>query len=270
MVRAAGLALRHELILVGQASACLVLIFAALAEVKSRQAEARPTRECTVPSRDFIQHVGRIAHAKERVNDEQAQAGQDGTGDRSPRFWRKHFRLDGGSSHLFQAARCICRRRFQFRRYRGRVFQVGARPHGRRVGNNYRRMDEAKRKSKQSHRRHQSRHGHGRREKRACRNPTSCVPRKIRCAACKRTTSICTSRTSTIRTRRWKKLWAPMRNFIKQGKVRAIGASNHKAERLAAALETSRKSGLPAYQTLQPNYSLIERAEYETNLEPRL
>ena len=58
--------------------------------------------------------------------------------------------------------------------------------------------------------------------------------------------------------------------LIKQGKVRAIGASNHKAERLAAALETSRKTGLPAYQTLQPNYSLIERAEYESNLEPRV
>jgi aryl-alcohol dehydrogenase-like predicted oxidoreductase len=56
--------------------------------------------------------------------------------------------------------------------------------------------------------------------------------------------------------------------LIKQGKVRAIGASNFKAERLAAALETSKKSGLPAYQTLQPNYSLIERAEYESNLEP--
>jgi aryl-alcohol dehydrogenase-like predicted oxidoreductase len=56
--------------------------------------------------------------------------------------------------------------------------------------------------------------------------------------------------------------------LIKQGKVRAIGASNHKAERLVAALETSRKAGLPAYQTLQPNYSLIERAEYESNLEP--
>jgi aryl-alcohol dehydrogenase-like predicted oxidoreductase len=56
--------------------------------------------------------------------------------------------------------------------------------------------------------------------------------------------------------------------LIQQGKVRAIGASNHKAERLTAALETSRKSGLPAYQTLQPNYSLIERAEYESSLEP--
>jgi len=56
--------------------------------------------------------------------------------------------------------------------------------------------------------------------------------------------------------------------LIKQGKVRAIGASNHKGDRLAAALEVSRKTGLPAYQSLQPNYSLVERAEYETNLEP--
>jgi aryl-alcohol dehydrogenase-like predicted oxidoreductase len=55
--------------------------------------------------------------------------------------------------------------------------------------------------------------------------------------------------------------------LMKQGKVRAIGASNHKAERLALALEVSKKTGLPAYQTLQPNYSLIERAEYENNLE---
>ena len=56
--------------------------------------------------------------------------------------------------------------------------------------------------------------------------------------------------------------------LLRQGKVRAIGASNHKAERLAAALEASRKCGLPAYQTLQPNYSLMERADYEENLEP--
>lgn len=56
--------------------------------------------------------------------------------------------------------------------------------------------------------------------------------------------------------------------LINQGKVRAIGASNHKAERLAEALKTSRECGLPEYQTLQPNYSLVERAEYENNLRP--
>ncbi len=56
--------------------------------------------------------------------------------------------------------------------------------------------------------------------------------------------------------------------LLKQGKIRAIGASNHKGPRLAASLEISKKSGLPSYQTLQPNYSLVERTEYETNLEP--
>ena len=56
--------------------------------------------------------------------------------------------------------------------------------------------------------------------------------------------------------------------LIKQGKVRAIGASNYKADRLAAALEVSKKTGLPRYQSLQPNYSLVERAGYESELEP--
>src|ERR1700677_4799634 len=40
--------------------------------------------------------------------------------------------------------------------------------------------------------------------------------------------------------------------LIEQGKVRVIGASNYKADRLEAALEVSRKNGLPAYQSLQP------------------
>ena len=56
--------------------------------------------------------------------------------------------------------------------------------------------------------------------------------------------------------------------LIKQGKVRVIGASNYKADRLAAALEVSKKTGLPKYQSLQPNYSLVERSGYEAELEP--
>ena len=56
--------------------------------------------------------------------------------------------------------------------------------------------------------------------------------------------------------------------LIQQGKVRAIGASNYTAERLAAALAASKKSGLPSYQSLQPNYNLYQRADYETDLEP--
>jgi hypothetical protein len=36
----------------------------------------------------------------------------------------------------------------------------------------------------------------------------------------------------------------------------------------AAALETSKKTGLPRYQSLQPNYNLYDRAEFEAQLEP--
>jgi len=56
--------------------------------------------------------------------------------------------------------------------------------------------------------------------------------------------------------------------LIKQGKVRAIGASNYSAARLAEALEVSKSKGLPAYQSLQPQYNLMERSGYEKELEP--
>ncbi|HEY6465683.1 MAG TPA: aldo/keto reductase [Candidatus Acidoferrales bacterium] len=56
-------------------------------------------------------------------------------------------------------------------------------------------------------------------------------------------------------------------NLIKQGKVRAIGASNFKVDRLAATLEISKKSGLPRYESLQPDYSLMEREGYEGALQ---
>jgi aryl-alcohol dehydrogenase-like predicted oxidoreductase len=51
--------------------------------------------------------------------------------------------------------------------------------------------------------------------------------------------------------------------LIKQGKVRFIGASNYSAERLKASLDTAGSKALPRYATLQPNYSLMERAEFE-------
>jgi aryl-alcohol dehydrogenase-like predicted oxidoreductase len=57
-------------------------------------------------------------------------------------------------------------------------------------------------------------------------------------------------------------------DLIREGKVRAIGASNYTAPRLAEALATSRRLGLPRYETLQPHYNLVERARYETDLEP--
>lgn len=56
--------------------------------------------------------------------------------------------------------------------------------------------------------------------------------------------------------------------LIREGKVRAIGASNFSAPRLALALETSERLGLPRYETLQPLYNLYDRACYEAELEP--
>jgi aryl-alcohol dehydrogenase-like predicted oxidoreductase len=56
--------------------------------------------------------------------------------------------------------------------------------------------------------------------------------------------------------------------LMEQGKVRAIGASNYTAERLSRALALSRRHGLPRYESLQMEYNLYDRAEYEKTLEP--
>jgi aryl-alcohol dehydrogenase-like predicted oxidoreductase len=56
--------------------------------------------------------------------------------------------------------------------------------------------------------------------------------------------------------------------LIKEGKIRAIGASNYTADRLAQALAVSESRGYPAYQCLQPLFNLYDRTEYERELEP--
>jgi len=56
--------------------------------------------------------------------------------------------------------------------------------------------------------------------------------------------------------------------LIKQGKVRAVGASNYTAERLAQSLKVSKAHDLPCYQSLQPHYNLYDRADFEASLEP--
>ena len=55
--------------------------------------------------------------------------------------------------------------------------------------------------------------------------------------------------------------------LVKQGKVRVIGASNLSAERLQASLDTSKRMNLPRYESMQPNYNLYDRKEFETELE---
>jgi len=60
---------------------------------------------------------------------------------------------------------------------------------------------------------------------------------------------------------------AAFAELIREGKVRAIGASNYSAPRLSEALAVSADAGLPRYETLQPLYNLMERPAYEDALE---
>ena len=56
--------------------------------------------------------------------------------------------------------------------------------------------------------------------------------------------------------------------LIKQGKVRAIGASNLSVERLKESVEYSERAGLPRYETLQPLYNLYDRKVFEKEYQP--
>jgi aryl-alcohol dehydrogenase-like predicted oxidoreductase len=55
--------------------------------------------------------------------------------------------------------------------------------------------------------------------------------------------------------------------LIKSGKVRAIGASHYEADRLSEALKITQDKGMCRYNSLQPRYSLCDRAEFETALQ---
>jgi len=55
--------------------------------------------------------------------------------------------------------------------------------------------------------------------------------------------------------------------LLRQGKVKAIGASNYGADRLTAALSLARDGKLPRYQTLQPLYNLYDREAFEGPLQ---
>jgi aryl-alcohol dehydrogenase-like predicted oxidoreductase len=59
-----------------------------------------------------------------------------------------------------------------------------------------------------------------------------------------------------------------MDDLVHAGKVRYIGASNHPAWRLMEALWVADGKGLPRYDSLQPHYNLVHRAEWERELKP--
>jgi aryl-alcohol dehydrogenase-like predicted oxidoreductase len=55
--------------------------------------------------------------------------------------------------------------------------------------------------------------------------------------------------------------------LVRDGKVRALGASNYSAARLAEALDISEREGLARYEVLQPEYNLMSRDKYEGALQ---
>jgi len=54
--------------------------------------------------------------------------------------------------------------------------------------------------------------------------------------------------------------------LIRQGKVRAIGASNYTAARLREALDLAQRGDLPRYESVQPLYNLYDRSGFEAEL----
>jgi len=55
-------------------------------------------------------------------------------------------------------------------------------------------------------------------------------------------------------------------DLVRQGKVRYLGASNHPAWLLVKALWVSDRMGLARYESIQPHYNLVHRAEFEREL----
>ena len=63
-------------------------------------------------------------------------------------------------------------------------------------------------------------------------------------------------------------IMAAFDDLVKQGKVRWIGASNFTAARLAEANAVAAKGGWARYESIQPLYHLLQRSDYEAELEP--
>lgn len=57
-----------------------------------------------------------------------------------------------------------------------------------------------------------------------------------------------------------------MDRLIQQGKVRYIGCSNYRAWQLMQALWASDRAGIARFDSLQPHYNLVNRAEFEREL----
>ncbi|MCB0146771.1 MAG: aldo/keto reductase, partial [Caldilineaceae bacterium] len=60
---------------------------------------------------------------------------------------------------------------------------------------------------------------------------------------------------------------AALDSLVRQGKVRYVGCSNYPAWRLMQALWACDKGNLVRYDSIQPHYSLVHRAEFEREVQ---
>lgn len=57
-------------------------------------------------------------------------------------------------------------------------------------------------------------------------------------------------------------------DLLKEGKIRAIGASNFSSDQLEESLLESQRSNLPCYEYFQPGYNLVNRQSFEQQYLP--
>jgi hypothetical protein len=124
---------------------------------------------------------------------------------------RQRVRLDGRRAHVVLAAGRLAGCRLQRGRHRRRLLDLGAGPYRRRVRDRDRQVAAGQRQAGARRAGDQGRQADGA-TARACGRPTSVRRSRLRCGACRPTTSISTSRTTTTRTPRWKTRWAPSPN----------------------------------------------------------
>ena len=56
--------------------------------------------------------------------------------------------------------------------------------------------------------------------------------------------------------------------LVREGTVRAVGASNYSADRLTSALSIAEQTGAARFEALQPEYNLVVRKDFESDLLP--
>ena len=143
---------------------------------------------------------------------------------------------------------------------------VGTRPSGRRVGDRDRQLAEAPRQAGRRDHRHQGGRPDGVRRQgtvaRLDHEGGRCIPE----ASADRHIDLYQAHRDDPDTPQEETAQA-FADLVKQGKVRALGASNFTADRLKSALDVSKAHGLPRYKSLQPLYNLVERPAFEAELE---